>query len=54
LEEQVQNLHNNQSSPKTHVLAVSVVSPESDLLKDAPLCSLRDKAIQEFLDGAGI
>ncbi|TVP62997.1 MAG: serine O-acetyltransferase [Nodularia sp. (in: Bacteria)] len=54
LEQQVQNLQNNQTSPKTHVLAVSVVSPESELLKEAPLCSLRDKAIQQFLDGAGI
>ncbi|GAX38678.1 serine O-acetyltransferase [Nodularia sp. NIES-3585] len=54
LEQQVQNLQNNQSSPKTHVLAVSVVSPESDFAQEAPLCSLRDKAIQQFLDGAGI
>jgi serine O-acetyltransferase len=54
LEQQIQNLQNNQSSPKTHVLSLSVVSNESDLLQDAPLCSLRDKAIQQFLDGAGI
>jgi serine O-acetyltransferase len=54
LEEQIQNLQNNQSSTKTHVLTFSVVSDKSDLFTQAPVCNLKDKAIQEFLDGAGI
>jgi serine O-acetyltransferase len=35
-------------------LTFSVVSDKSDLLTQAPVCNLKDKAIQEFLDGAGI
>lgn len=54
LEQQIQNLQRDQSSAKTHVFAVSLVSHEDCSPQDAPSCSLKDKVIQQFLDGAGI
>lgn len=54
LEQQIQNLQDSQSYLKTHVVSVAGAGREMHLLPDAPLCSLRDKAIQQFLDGAGI
>ncbi len=54
LEEQIQALGRTSFSEKTPVLAGCVVSNQTDLLQDAPVCSLKDKAIQQFLDGAGI
>ncbi|MDZ8027167.1 MAG: serine O-acetyltransferase [Nostoc sp. ChiQUE01a] len=55
LEEQIQNLQRTHASnEKTPVFAGSVASKEADLSQNAPVCSLRDKAIQQFLDGAGI
>jgi serine O-acetyltransferase len=54
LEQQVQNLQGQQTSAKIPVLAGSVGSDKGDALQKSPSCSLRDKAIQEFLDGAGI
>ncbi|MEH2071377.1 MAG: serine O-acetyltransferase [Nostoc sp.] len=55
LEEQIQNLqHTHSANEKTPVLAGSVAYKEADLSENAPVCRLRDKAIQEFLDGAGI
>ncbi|MEH2296501.1 serine O-acetyltransferase [Nostoc sp.] len=54
LEEQIQTLGRTNSSGKTLVLAGCVASNQADLSQDAPVCSLKDKAIQQFLDGAGI
>ncbi|MEA5622823.1 serine O-acetyltransferase [Nostoc sp. UHCC 0251] len=54
LEEQIQTLQRSNSSDKTPVLVGCVASNQADLSQDAPVCSLKDKAIQEFLDGAGI
>ncbi|BAY76060.1 serine O-acetyltransferase [Nostoc linckia NIES-25] len=55
LEEQIQNLQNiHSSNGKTPVFAGSVASKETELSENGPVCSLRDKAIQQFLDGAGI
>ncbi|MBN3946869.1 MAG: serine O-acetyltransferase [Nostoc sp.] len=53
LEEQIQTLGRTNSSAKTPVFAGSVAY-NPDFSKNAPVCSLKDKAIQEFLDGAGI
>ncbi|MEH2194629.1 MAG: serine O-acetyltransferase [Nostoc sp.] len=54
LEEQIQNLQRSKSSEKILVLAGCIASNQADVLQDAPVCSLKDKAIQQFLDGAGI
>ncbi len=54
LEQQVQTLQQDQSAAKTLVLASKIVANQSELLQDAPSCNIKDKAIQEFLDGAGI
>ncbi len=54
LEQQIQTLQNLNSSAKTPVLAVNLAYKDHDLPKDDSFCHLRDKAIQEFLDGAGI
>ncbi|BAZ52945.1 serine O-acetyltransferase [Nostoc sp. NIES-4103] len=54
LEEQIQTLQRVHSPEKTPVLVGAVNSHEDHLSPDAPVCSLRDKAIQQFLDGAGI
>ncbi|MEH1835125.1 MAG: serine O-acetyltransferase [Nostoc sp.] len=54
LEEQIQTLQRTNSSGKTLVLTGCVASNQADFSQDAPVCSLRDKAIQQFLDGAGI
>ena len=53
LEEQIQTLGRTNSSAKTPVLA-GCVAYNPDFSQNAPVCSLKDKAIQEFLDGAGI
>jgi serine O-acetyltransferase len=54
LEQQLETLQNNQSAAKTPVLAGNFGACESELSKKALSCNLRDKVIQEFLDGAGI
>ncbi|MCC5614861.1 serine O-acetyltransferase [Nostoc sp. CHAB 5836] len=54
LEQQIQTLVRTNSSAKTPVLVSCVASNQADLSQDAPVCSLKDKAIQQFLDGAGI
>ncbi len=51
LEEQIQVLQNLHSTVRTPVL-VGVASSEN--LLENPQCHLRDKTIQEFLDGSGI
>ncbi|MDF5709240.1 MAG: serine O-acetyltransferase [Nostoc sp. S4] len=54
LEQQIQNLqHTHSANEKTPVLIGSVACKEAES-QNAPVCSLKDKAIQEFLDGAGI
>ncbi|MHC5611238.1 MAG: serine O-acetyltransferase [Nostoc sp.] len=53
LEEQIQTLGRTNSSAKTPVLA-GCVAYNPDFSQNAPVCSLKYKAIQEFLDGAGI
>ncbi|QLE55552.1 serine O-acetyltransferase [Nostoc sp. TCL26-01] len=53
MEQQIQALQNRQSSHNP-ALMVAAPSQESDLPKETQWCNLRDKAIQEFLDGAGI
>lgn len=55
LEEQINTLQRQQSTDKTPVLVSYVVKNGENFPDDsAPICSLRDKAIQQFLDGAGI
>jgi serine O-acetyltransferase len=56
LEEQIQQLQDMPSHFKTPVLAsVGAVNFEREkFTTEAPICNIRDKAIQEFLDGAGI
>jgi serine O-acetyltransferase len=54
LEQQIQTLVRTNSSAKTPVLVGCVASNQADLSQDAPVCSLKDKTIQQFLDGAGI
>jgi len=54
LEQQIQTLQHSYSSVKTPVLAGNLADNEDDFSKDDSVCHLRDKAIQEFLDGAGI
>ncbi|MEA5566168.1 serine O-acetyltransferase [Anabaena sp. UHCC 0399] len=53
LEDQIQTLQRQQSTTKTPVL-VNYVVKDGEALQAAPVCSLRDKAIQQFFDGAGI
>ncbi|WP_066382845.1 MULTISPECIES: serine O-acetyltransferase [unclassified Anabaena] len=53
LEEQIQTLQHQQSTAKTPVL-VSYVIKDGETVETAPICNLRDKVIQQFLDGAGI
>ncbi|MBH8563299.1 serine O-acetyltransferase [Nostoc sp. CENA67] len=54
LEEQIQTLQRVHSPEKTPVLVGAANSHEDHLSPDAPACNLRDKTIQQFLDGAGI
>ncbi|MCF4970374.1 serine O-acetyltransferase [Nostoc sp. CMAA1605] len=55
LEEQIQTLQRQKATEKTPVLVSYVVKDCESLPDDAaPICNLRDKAIQQFLDGAGI
>ncbi|OUL37469.1 serine O-acetyltransferase [Nostoc sp. T09] len=54
LEEQIQHLQPAHSSNKTPVLVGNLASSMDELTTEVPLCNLRDKAIQQFLDGAGI
>lgn len=54
LEQQIQTLKPLYYSAKIPVLAGKLAYNEGDLPTDAPQCNLRDQAIQEFLDGAGI
>ncbi|MBW4614381.1 MAG: serine O-acetyltransferase [Desmonostoc vinosum HA7617-LM4] len=54
LEEQIQNLQRALPGTKTPVLAGNLSAEKDDSTQDTPCCNLRDKAIQEFLDGAGI
>jgi serine O-acetyltransferase len=54
LEEQIESLQKLHTPAKTPVLVGNFASFEHDLTKDSSVCHLRDKAIQEFLDGAGI
>ncbi|WP_427162215.1 serine O-acetyltransferase [Aliinostoc sp. HNIBRCY26] len=55
LEDQIQTLQRQREVEKTPVLVSYVVKDCESLPADAaPICNLRDKAIQQFLDGAGI
>ncbi|HLO85004.1 MAG TPA: serine O-acetyltransferase [Nostocaceae cyanobacterium] len=54
LEEQIESLQKLHTPVKTPVLVGHLAHLENDLSKDVSVCHLRDKAIQEFLDGAGI
>lgn len=54
LEEQIQTLQTLHVPVKTPVLVGMLALKEDDSPHDSPKCNLRDKAIQEFLDGAGI
>lgn len=53
LEQQIQVIQNRQSPEKVPVLA-AVTTQEIQPSQDVAKCNLRDKAIQQFLDGAGI
>lgn len=55
LEEQIQTLQHLHVPAKTPVLVGMLARIENDSSpEDSPKCNLRDKTIQEFLDGAGI
>ncbi|MFQ4146114.1 serine O-acetyltransferase [Chlorogloeopsis sp. ULAP02] len=54
LEQQVQTLQERQPTTTTPVLVGILNCNEGDTQKNAPACNIRDKAIQQFLDGAGI
>jgi serine O-acetyltransferase len=54
LEEQIQTLAPIHASHKTPVMAANLPVNEDEQAKEAAWCNLRDKAIQQFLDGAGI
>lgn len=54
LEEQIQTLQPTHSSNKTAVLVSNLDVNEDEQAKETAWCNLRDKAIQQFLDGAGI
>lgn len=56
LEEQIQQIQDVSANIKTPVLVATgnlVMEPET-LPQETSVCNLRDKAIQEFLDGSGI
>ncbi|NEU74711.1 serine O-acetyltransferase [Hassallia byssoidea VB512170] len=53
LEQQIQQLQ-QQSSGKTPVMAANLAANEGEEPENKLRCNLRDKAIQQFLDGAGI
>ena len=53
LEQQIQQLQ-QQSSAKTPVMAGKFAANEGEETENKLRCNLRDKAIQQFLDGAGI
>jgi serine O-acetyltransferase len=53
LEQQIQQLQ-QQSSGKTPVMAGKFTANEGEETENKLRCNLRDKAIQQFLDGAGI
>ncbi|WP_224091800.1 serine O-acetyltransferase [Nostoc sp. MS1] len=53
LEQQIQALQDNQSVSKSFALVAATASEEK-ISHDSQWCNLKDKAIQEFLDGAGI
>lgn len=52
LEQQIQALQDNQSVSKSPAFLAATSQPE--ISHDSQWCNLRDKAIQQFLDGAGI
>nr|WP_199331084.1 serine O-acetyltransferase [Calothrix sp. FACHB-1219] len=58
LEEQIQRLQPSHVSEPTPVLAGNIAvneeEPVKETVKETAWCNLRDKAIQQFLDGAGI
>ncbi|MBG1266685.1 serine O-acetyltransferase [Nostoc sp. WHI] len=54
LEEKIQTLQSTHSCEKILVLAGSLAAKETELSEGDRWCNLKDKAIQEFLDGAGI
>lgn len=54
LEQQIQTLQHSYALAKSPVLALNLAYKEDGLPKDDSVCHLRDRAIQEFLDGAGI
>lgn len=54
LEQQVQTLQQDHSDTKSLVLVGQLAAREGEESQDAPACNIRDKAIQQFLDGAGI
>ncbi|HLP89409.1 MAG TPA: serine O-acetyltransferase [Nostocaceae cyanobacterium] len=55
LEEQIQTLQQQQHTPvRTPILVGNIAHTENGYIKDHSVCHLRDKTIQEFLDGAGI
>ncbi len=54
LEEQIQDLQHIQSTTKTPVLVGNVTNYEEAIAQEAPCCDIKDKAIKQFFDGAGI
>ncbi|AKG20104.1 serine O-acetyltransferase [Calothrix sp. 336/3] len=56
LEEKIQTLEDaRQQTPQLkQAVLVGSLTLEPDMVTDAPCCNIRDKKIQEFLDGAGI
>ncbi|WP_088241475.1 serine O-acetyltransferase [Calothrix rhizosoleniae] len=54
LEEQIQDFQHFQSTTKTPVLVGNVTNCEEAITQEAPCCDIKDKAIKQFFDGAGI
>jgi len=54
LEEQIQSMQHLYNYANPGVVACNLTASENVFIANAPLCKLKDKTIQEFLDGAGI
>ncbi len=54
LEEQIQSMQHLYNHANPGVVAGNLTVSENGFTANAPLCKLKDKTIQEFLDGAGI
>jgi serine O-acetyltransferase len=54
LEQKIENFESEKSVVKIPMLVGDFTFSQGHLIEDAPCCILKDKVIQEYLDGAGI